>query len=229
MGKEHLSYCKATCALLRGLCWLLHWDPWCYGLISFLNLQGKRGQAQELWQALTDTLQPEMCWLHRNFPKTAGSFISITCANASGNSEGASRTLGLWALLGWGLSSPAAALLGPMQLGDGAASAQHCRLPLEWAPRKSQHSPWSICQAGFHPAMASGCRGGSSRNCRCAYLIIILHYVSVDFNQGHFLIKFIFMFLKQKTALVRWFSFFEKSNGKANEVPTFRPHLRFLS
>lgn len=106
MGKEHLSYCKATCALLRGLCWLLHRDPWCYGLISFLNLQGKRGQAQELWQALTDTLQPEMCWLHRNFPKTAGSFISIACANASGNSEGTSRTLGLWALSGWGLGQP---------------------------------------------------------------------------------------------------------------------------
>lgn len=125
--------------------------------------------------------------------------------------------------------SPVAALLGPTQLGGGAALAQHCRLPLEWAPRKSQHSPRSVCQAGFHPAMASGCRGGSSRNCRCAYLIIILHYVFVDFNQGHFLIKFIFMFLKQKTALVRRFSFFKKSNGKANEVPTFRPHLRFLS
>lgn len=33
-----------------------------------------------------------------------------------------------------------------------------------------------------------------------AHLIVILHNVSVDFHQGHFLIKFIFMFLKQKNS-----------------------------
>lgn len=58
-----------------------------------------------------------------------------------------------------------------------------------------------------------------------AYLIVILHNVSVDFHQGHFLIKFIFMFLEQKNSSGQIVPF----SKKANEAPTSQPHLRFLS